>query len=429
MKRLTTEEFIEKAKNAHGDKYDYSKVIYKGKREKIKIICPIHGEFVQLAGNHMRGQGCPKCGKLYASTWQQNNFQHFIKESTKRFGNKFEFPKIISEYVNSHSKITLICKECGNVFTKIACDHITSVNGGCIKCNCQTSNAEQSLGIFIQKILSNNKTILFNDRTILKGKEIDILIPDLKIGIEYNGLFWHTENRKGKTVHLEKLEMCKNNGYNLIQIFEDEYVNHKEIVEHKLIHLLNKDINQPKIPARKCVIKNITKKESETFLNKYHIQGFVSSTKYYGAYYQEQLIGVMTFKISNNSTNDWELTRFASDYNYTCQGVGGKLFKHFIREMQPDIVKSFADRRWTINETNNLYIKLGFKFDRYTLPDYHYMISSKGNRYHKFGFRKKTLLKKYPNKLNENMTEKEMCEKINAYRIYDCGLIKYIWKK
>ena len=58
--------------------------------------------------------------------------------------------------------------------------------------------------------------------TILKGfKEIDILIPDLKIGIEYNGLFWHNENRKGKTpVHLEKLEMCKNNGYNLIQIFE-----------------------------------------------------------------------------------------------------------------------------------------------------------------------------------------------------------------
>jgi hypothetical protein len=260
MRKLTTEEFIEKAKNAHGDKYDYSKVIYKGKREKIKIICPIHGEFVQLAGNHMRGQGCPKCGKLYASTWQQNNFQHFIKESTKRFGNKFEFPKIVSEYVNSHSKITLICKECGNVFTKIACDHITSVNGGCIKCNCQTSNAEQSLGIFIQKILSNNKTILFNDRTILKGKEIDILIPDLKIGIEYNGLFWHTENRKGKTVHLEKLEMCKNNGYNLIQIFEDEYVNHKEIVEHKLIHLLNKDINLPKIPERKCVIKNITKK-------------------------------------------------------------------------------------------------------------------------------------------------------------------------
>ena len=228
MRKLTTEEFVEKAKKIHGDKYDYSNVEYKGKRQKIKIICPIHGEFWQLAGNHMRGQGCPQCGKLYAMTWNQNNFQHFINESKKRFGDKFEFPNIENEYLNSHSKITFICKDCGNVFTKTACDHITSINGGCIKCNCQTSNAEKNLGFFIQQILPNDKTILFNDRTILKGKEIDIFIPDLKLGIEYNGLYWHSEKQgKGKWYHYDKMMECNKKGIKLIQIFEDEYLNNK----------------------------------------------------------------------------------------------------------------------------------------------------------------------------------------------------------
>lgn len=429
MRKLTQEEFIEKSNNIHNFKYDYSKSKYTHKREKVVIICPIHGEFEQCAGHHMRGQGCPKCGKLYASQWRQNNYQHFICESKKRFGDKFNFPNIDKEYINSHSKVTLVCKNCGNIFMKTACDHLTSLNGGCIKCNCQTSNSEISLGNFVSKLLSDNEKILYNDRTILHGKEIDIVIPHLKIGIEYNGLFWHNEDRKGKTIHIEKLEMCKTNGYKLIQIFEDEYKNHKDIVENKIKHLLHKNIDLQKVPARKCIIKEITNNEAKIFLQTYHIQGFVNSTKYYGAYFKEKLVAVMSFKLLKKNTNDWELTRFASDYNYLCQGVGGKVFNFFINKNNPNYIKSFADRRWTINENNNLYIKLGFKFMNYTLPDYHYMISGNGNRYHKFGFRKKILLKKYPHKLNENMTEREMCKKINAYRIWDCGLIKYVWKK
>ena len=63
MKRLTQEEYIKRVTEKHNGKYDYSKTIYVGKRNKIDIICPIHGLFKQLAGNHLRGQGCPECGK------------------------------------------------------------------------------------------------------------------------------------------------------------------------------------------------------------------------------------------------------------------------------------------------------------------------------------------------------------------------------
>lgn len=60
-KRLTQEEFIAKAKEVHGEKYDYSKAVYLGRKYKVCIICPEHGEFWQLVGGHLQGHGCPKC--------------------------------------------------------------------------------------------------------------------------------------------------------------------------------------------------------------------------------------------------------------------------------------------------------------------------------------------------------------------------------
>jgi hypothetical protein len=177
--------------------------------------------------------------------------------------------------------------------------------------------------------------------------------------------------------------------------------------------------------CRKCDIREIDKNIAKDFLTKYHIQGHVSSTIYLGAYYNDELVAVMTFK-KENIKNHWELTRFASDYHYICQGIGGKLFKHFVRNYKPTEIKSFADRRWTVDEENNIYIQLGFKFDSYTNPDYHYFKFEDGLiRQHKFGFRKQILHKKYG--LPLSMTEKQMTEKLGYEKIYDCGLIKYVW--
>ena len=270
-----------------------------------------------------------------------------------------------------------------------------------------------------------------SDRKILKGKEIDIFIPEKNIGIEYNGNVFHTEwgGGKCKNYHLFKTEECQKQGVGLIHIFEDEFFLKKDIVLNKLKHLLNTDKNIPKIYGRKCEVRKIYSHLSNKFLDTYHIQGKVSATVYYGAFYNDKLIGVMTFKTENNG--NWELTRFASDYNYICCGVGGKLFKQFVKDYNPDTVKSFADRRWTINEKNNLYIQLGFEFDSYTPPSYTYYKPSvhRYQRFHKFGFRKQILLRKHPDILSPEMTETEMVKKLGYDRIWDCGLIKYIWKK
>jgi hypothetical protein len=177
--------------------------------------------------------------------------------------------------------------------------------------------------------------------------------------------------------------------------------------------------------ARKCLIKEINKCLSINFLNKYHIQGYGKCTKTYGCFYEDNLIGVMSFL--NGKNDKWELVRFASDYNYICSGIGGKLFQYFIKENNPQEVKTFADRRWTINENDNLYTKIGFKLDKILKPDYHYIDSAKPTeRIHKFNLRKRTLHKKYG--LPFNMKESEMVKNIGYIKIWDCGLYRYIWK-
>ena len=133
----------------------------------------------------------------------------------------------------------------------------------------------------------------------------------------------------------------------------------------------------------------------------------------------------MAFKKESKTSNKWELTRFATDINNQCVGVGGKLFKYFVRKYKPIEIKSFADRRWCVTE-NSIYDKLGFKLDGILKPDYYY---TNGNvkLIHKFNFRKQILHKKYG--LPLTMTENEMTEQMGYYKIWNCGLFKYIWKK
>lgn len=266
------------------------------------------------------------------------------------------------------------------------------------------------------------------DRTILDGKEIDIYIPEKKLGIEFNGCKWHTEwfAGKGKDYHISKLNKANEKGIKLIQIFEDEYQYKRDIVFSKIRHALGKDYDLPRIAGRKCSIRQTDKTESERFLEHYHIQGSCSSSVYFGAYYEENLIAVMTFL--REKEGYWNLTRFATNTDYICQGVGGKLFSAFVKAYNPIEVKSFADRRWTTDVNNNIYIKLGFKLDSILKPDYQYYNShvDRYARFHKFGFRKAILAKKYGFPME--MTESEMAKAAGFDRIWNCGLIKYTYK-
>ena len=122
-KRLSKEEFIKKAREVHGDKYDYSKVEYVGALTKVCIICPEHGEFWQVPSSHLNGNGCPKCGH------KTPLIEDFVKKSKRKHGNKYDYSKAV--YVDWKTKVCIICPEHGEFWQKLN-DH---TNGqGCPTC-------------------------------------------------------------------------------------------------------------------------------------------------------------------------------------------------------------------------------------------------------------------------------------------------------
>ena len=284
---------------------------------------------------------------------------------------------------------------------------------------------ESSDEIEIKEFIRSNGYDCFKDRKELHGEELDIFIPSFRVAIEYNGNYWHQECfGKTRYYHLDKLEKCNANGIKLLQIFEDEYKLHKEIVLSKIENMLN--LTKNRLYARKCSVKEITYKEAKTFLNNNHIQGFAKSSVYIGAYYQDNLVGVMTFL--HGDDNKWELNRFATLLHYNIVGLGSKLLKYFINNYHPKEIKSFADRRWTLDKDNNLYTNLGFELSSILPPDYRYYNSKidRYKRFHKFGFRKNILHKKYGFSLE--MTETQMVKELGFDKIFDCGLLKYVLK-
>lgn len=415
-----TEDYISKAKEVHGNKYDYSKVEYKNNNDLITIICPIHGDFEQRAVKHLIGHGCPKCANEKRKEKLTLSKEDFIKRAKEIHGDKYDYSK--AEYISMRDKVCIICPIHGE-FWQYPFDHINK--HACPTCGLLTSKAEEEIFELLSQYIGRDK-IIRNDRTILCGRELDLYIPSKGIGIEYNGLKWHSEEfSKNWTYHIDKTNECLKKQIKLIQIFEDEYIKTPEIVKSKLLHIMNVN-NSIKVMGRKCYIKEIDKEISREFLTKFHIQGYGKCTKTYGCYFGEELIGVMSFLLEGDKTT-WNLVRFATDYRYTCSGVGGKLFKHFIKENNPSIIKTFADRRWTVNSDNNLYTKLGFKLDKILKPDYRYVDTQNPNeRIHKFNLRKRTIHQKY--NLPMSMRESEMVKKIGYSKIWDCGLYRYIWK-
>jgi len=295
-----------------------------------------------------------------------------------------------------------------------------------------TSKAQTEINELIKEF--NIKTLV-NDKKFLKGTEIDILIPDKKIGIEYNGNLYHSEifGKKPRQFHKHKTDLMNNNSFGLIHIFEDEWELNKELVKTKIKHILNINSNTEKIHTRKCKIKVIESYIKNNFLNKNHIQGEDRSNVHLGAFYEDKLISIMTFdnkrqmNVKNNSEKTYELKRFCVDNNYSVPGMANKLLKHFIVNYNPEKIISFADIRWTLDKDNNLYTKLGFKLINTLGPDFFYYNPKlhRHKRIHKFAFGKKSIKKKYPQVYNDSKTEWEMMQELGFDRIWDCGKFKY----
>lgn len=237
-KREKQEEIIKRFKEVHkNENLDYSKVEYKNMHTKVCIIDPLYGEYWQEPATHLKGCGHPMRGRIETnSSIKHLPIADFVDKSITLHNEKYSYENINKNFLKYRENIPSICPIHGEFLQSVE-NHLAGK--GCPKCGNHYSKYEDEICAFIKENNENIRTEQHN-RTILNGKEIDIYIPELKIGIEFNGLRWHTEwfANKGSDYHLKKTEECNRQGIGLIQIFEDEYINHKELVLNKIKHIL-----------------------------------------------------------------------------------------------------------------------------------------------------------------------------------------------
>lgn len=285
----------------------------------------------------------------------------------------------------------------------------------------KTSKGEQEVIDFIKSIYDGK--IIIENRTIF-GCEIDIYIPDKKIAIEYNGVYRHLYNpsgntdaeRKGRNYHLNKTICCENSGIELFHIWSSSWENKKEIWKSRLTNKLN--LTTHKVYAKNCIIKEITTKEKNIFLNQNHLQGEDKSKIKIGLFNNDELLSVATFSPSvRNQNYDWELKRFASKLNTNVVGGFSKILSYFRKHYKGSII-TYADRTYS---NGNLYTRNNFICTKLTQPSYYYVAKNTEILIHKSNFMKSKIGHK-----DDPKTEEEIMFEKGYSKIWDCGLKVFV---
>lgn len=257
------------------------------------------------------------------------------------------------------------------------------------------------------------------------GLSLDILIPEFNLAIEYNGLYSHIYRPeettyakiKDSTYHLNKTTLCESNGIQLLHIFSSLWKEKPNIWKSMIANKLNKTPN--KIYARNCIVKECSVNEKNNFLDENHLQGKDRSNIKLGLYFENELVGVMTFiKARYSKTYYWELSRFAIKTYTNVIGGFSKLLAYFRSKYTENII-SYADRTYS---QGKLYENNNFKKLHVTPPGYYYVLKGHEVLINRRSLQKKQLLKK----LNRpELTEFELATELNYNKIFDCGMLVY----
>jgi hypothetical protein len=299
------------------------------------------------------------------------------------------------------------------------------------------SNMGQEVIQYIQSI-DPNITILHNDRSIIYPKEIDIYLPQFKIGVECNPTYTHNSSIPSyddkyptpSNYHKLKTDLCKEAGIFLFHIFGYEWEHKQDIIKSMLRNMLGKNNN--KMFARNLRIHEIDSKTANAFLANNHRQGPVTSTIRLGLFTDNgKLVSVMTFGRlrpsmgkQQNDENVWELSRFCTELGSNVVGGASKLFKAFLKLYPCTRIVSFSDRAHT---RGTLYEKLGFKYVHTTQPSYVWVNYVSDTYYHRSTCQKSNLRRLFADNTIDidHNTERQIMIDHGYVQVFDSGLIKW----
>jgi hypothetical protein len=422
--KKNTEIFLSQLKEKFPEtwnKCDFSKTSYTTALKKVVITCKEHEDFrVQPAGLLINSSRfiCQKCNianRSKEATYTKDQFLESIKDIKSELD---DFSNTV--YVHNKEKIEIICLNHGPYYITPG-DYRSGKR--CRYCTLSLKSLEE---LKVLRFIENLGICCETRARPLKGvnREVDIYIPNVKIGVEYNGLFFHRDLEDldklsgkfgSKLSILEKLDLFSNMGIQIVHIFEDEWLFRQDVVKYRLRTLFNKD---EKILAENCNIREISSVELNSFENTYSLRGSSRSTTYrYGVFLKEELVSSISFSMIKYEDKTGKNFEIAS-YNSKITVVGGfqKLLQHFISKVKPKKIIHYVDRRW---ESLKTYLTYGFKFLTNTKPTYFWYKGQK--RYDRSLFPRNKLNEIFRKTFDSKLSTAEIMYSQGYSKISDCG--------
>ena len=297
-----------------------------------------------------------------------------------------------------------------------------------VQFNCTQSEDERNLARWLQSDLGCK--VVTRDRQLLDGKEIDIYLPDYKIGIEYNGNYWHSYPVKDMKYHQDKSIQAAKVGIRLIHIFEYEWKDSKiqEKIKNYLYDIVKSD-SIDRVYARNTVVSEISSAEQYKFQDKYHLQGRATASIHLGIYQdadkdKKDLLGIMTFgKPRFNSQYEYELVRMCFKPKVSVVGGAQKMFKHFLDVYKPKQILTYSD---ISKFTGGVYKQMGMKLvqDNYmTVPNYVWVRHQDSSFLNRYQTTKQKMIDSGIG--SDDQKENDIMTWSGYVKVYDCGQLKY----
>lgn len=435
-KNCVQERKVETCLQKYGTRHQTHSAVVKSKTRITNL--KKYGSVNPMQNDEVKNKFCNTMFERYGASYTSQS--SFLKEKYRKttFGQRIENLQLsknitllnkdlpLEENINKQRGI-FKCNTCQNVFERSL--NSSSQKTDSIECRIcfsleNISKSEKELQSFVSSLIKteNNKRFYEEGRYIY---ELDVFIPSKNLGIEFDGVYWHSENAggKNKNYHIDKLKYFNSKGINVIFIRENEWNNKKNIVKSIILNRIG--ISKNNIYARKCFVEEVGHDLAREFLNNNHIQGYTNSSINIGLFYNGELVSILTLGKSRYSKkHEYEIYRFCNLIRYNVVGGFQKLLKFFIKKYNPKSIITYSDRRFF---TGKVYEIAGFVKEKDTKPNYMYIDCSYQNFYSRVNFQKHKLIN-ILGKFDKNLTEFDNM-KLNGFdRIWDCGNFVYTFK-
>lgn len=344
--------------------------------------------------------------RIASYNYKKLSHEEILKKISKT---RFTLLSDYSEYDNHESLLAYKCSICNNASTMHL---IQACNDRCFFCDPKGSQAQLEIRDFISSLGFNT---INSTRHVISPYEIDIWIPEKKFGVEYNGLYYHSEASHSidPKYHSRKISLAEEKGIHLIHIFEDEWQNKKSIIESIIKNCLG--ATPKKIPARKCNVVDLSPAARKDFFEKHHLDGDVRSHRAWGLMIDDEIVAALSVRRPHHKkySNLLEVSRFCSKIETLVQGGLSKLIKvawEEVKRMDKEGLLTYVDTRFG---TGDSYEKVGFKF--VSLTSERFWWTDLVHRHDRFSFRAK-----------DGKSQKEIALEAKVYRIWGCRNKIYI---